>query len=180
MAENDRNLFSHSSGGKSLKSRWWGGHTPPKGLVKNASLLLAFSGASQSLVCGSIAAVPASIFAWPSSLCVSISLPKFPSSCKIHSPTGCRAPPPSSTWPHLNLIPSEKIIFPDRVTFTGLGGPEFWRNTIRPRTKWIQLLYRFPSLQSLSVHDEKFSPPHMIWFLWKRSYLKKKNVVSPR
>lgn len=79
VAYNSRNLFSQSSGSQSPKSRWQQGYNPSKTpgrtlpclsqlLVRNAHQKYSWC----SVASHSVISISASVFSWPSSLCVSL------------------------------------------------------------------------------------------------------------
>ena len=77
--------------------------------------LLASSSCSNSwcsLSCSCVPPVSASVFTWPSALCVGVSVSKISPSCKNTTLIGYRA------RPYLNLITCTKTLFPNEVMFT--------------------------------------------------------------
>lgn len=112
---NNRNLFSLSSGGQKSKIRSQQGHLPLTSLGANSSLPLAAFGGSSSLAWNCITPNTSYVFAQTSPLCL-----KSPSPFSYKTPViGFRVH--SKTQMTSILIVSAKILFPNAVTFTGMG-----------------------------------------------------------
>ena len=93
---------------------------------------------------------------------------------------------PNLVWPHLNLITSAKILFPNKVTFIGIGGEDFniafWGEHNPTHNRGYQALKRgssltedcvweavAPSSRTKPVYDNPTWIEMMEWPLWLHS-----------
>lgn len=112
------NLFSHSTGGQSLKLRYWQGHTSSGGRRGNSFLAHpAPVGCRRFSICGHITPIPAPLLKFSPPL---LSLIVFCLPLVRTLVFGFRAHLDNLGWSHLscfNLTTSVKILFPNKMAF---------------------------------------------------------------
>lgn len=109
---------------RSPQTRCWQSHNPPlRALGEHPSLPLPASGRSRSsLACGSLTPISSSVFTW---LLLRTYVSNLPLLSLIRILISGFQPILHPGWSHFeihNLLPSAKIRFPKKATFTGTGG----------------------------------------------------------